>query len=89
MAAVVTLNDGGNIGSARVAVTGAGPKAIRLSSVESALAGQPVGGIAAACASAADGLDITGDIHASAEYRAHLVRVFAQRALESAASRAK
>jgi carbon-monoxide dehydrogenase medium subunit len=53
-----------------VAVTGAGPKAVRLSGVESALAGQPVSGIAAACAAAADGLDINGDIHASAEYRA-------------------
>jgi carbon-monoxide dehydrogenase medium subunit len=88
VAAVVTLS-GSTIGSARVAVTGAGPKAVRLSGVEAALAGQPTSAIEAAAAKAADGLDLNGDIHASEEYRAHLVRVFTRRALEAAVSRAR
>jgi carbon-monoxide dehydrogenase medium subunit len=87
VAAVVTKS-GGNIASARVAVTGAGPKAVRLTAVEQALAGQPESAIEAAAAKATDGLDLNGDIHASEEYRAHLTRVFTRRALETAASRA-
>jgi carbon-monoxide dehydrogenase medium subunit len=88
VAAVVTRDGSGNIGSARLGVTGAGPRATRLSNVESALAGRGADAIAEACANAAQGLDLNGDIHASEEYRAHLVQVFARRALEKAVQRA-
>jgi len=66
----------------RVAVTGAGPSVFRVGDMESALAGSwsadAVGGIAVP----ADGLN--EDIHASGEYRAHLVTVMAKRAVAKA-----
>ncbi|MCC6627332.1 MAG: xanthine dehydrogenase family protein subunit M [Chloroflexi bacterium] len=87
VAAVVSVA-GGVVRSARVAVTGAGSKAVRLTGVEAALTGQPTSAAEAAAAVAADGLDLNSDIHASASYRAHLVRVFTQRALAAAIGRA-
>jgi carbon-monoxide dehydrogenase medium subunit len=87
VAAVVT-RDGGNISDARVAVTGVGPVAYRASGVEEALKGKAANAetFASAAEKAADGQDPLSDLHASAEYRAHLARVFARRALEKAAS---
>jgi aerobic carbon-monoxide dehydrogenase medium subunit len=75
--------------AAAVAVTGVAAKAYRAAGVESSLRGvelSPVT-IAAAAQKAADGIDPLSDIHASAEFRAHLARVHAKRALELAASR--
>jgi aerobic carbon-monoxide dehydrogenase medium subunit len=75
--------------AAAVAVTGIAAKAYRAAGVESSLRGvelSPVT-IAAAAQKAADGIDPLSDIHASAEFRAHLARVHAKRALELAASR--
>lgn len=90
VAAVVTLGSGGAIERARVAVTGVGPKAYRATGVEQALAGQPASAeaIAQAAQHAADGVEPLSDIHASAEYRAHLARVFARRAVSAAVERA-
>lgn len=87
MAAVVTVGDDGNCTRARVAVTGAGPKAVRLTSVEEALIGKPLTeeNAAAAAKGAGEGMDYLGDIYASEEYRAHLVRVYAKRAVLAAA----
>lgn len=86
VAAVVTVT-GGVITAAGVAVTGATSKATRLSGVESALVGKPASAetIAAATSGASDGLEINGDVYASAEYRAHLVNVLAKRAVSRAA----
>ena len=89
VAAVVTLGGDGSIAQARVGVTGVGPKAYRAEGVEQALAGQGADAIAAAAEKAADGIDCNDDIHASAEYRAHLARVFTRRALEAALQRAQ
>ncbi len=66
-------------GGPRLAVTGAGACAFRLSEMEEALAG----GYEAA---RIEGMtypdtDLNSDIHASAEYRAHLIGVMAKRAL--------
>jgi carbon-monoxide dehydrogenase medium subunit len=80
MVGVFVARTGGNV---RVAVTGAGQGgAYRWKEAEQALAGNWA-------ASALDGLKVSpdnlnSDIHASAEYRAHLVKVMAKRALAKA-----
>jgi carbon-monoxide dehydrogenase medium subunit len=90
VAAVVGL-DGGNVSSARLAVTGCTSKATRLSGAEQALSGKALNAdsIAAASQAAAQGLEINGDHYASAEYRGHLVGVLTRRALERAMANAK
>jgi len=72
-----------------VAVTGVAAKAYRAAGVESSLRGVELSAatIATAAQKAADGVDLLSDIHASAEFRAHLARVQTKRALELAASR--
>ena len=66
-------------GGVRVAVTGAGAKAFRATAMEQALAAnfsaQALDGVAVPAG------DLNADIHASAEYRAHLVSVMAKRAV--------
>jgi carbon-monoxide dehydrogenase medium subunit len=88
--AVVTLT-GNTIASARIGVTGVGPKAYRPTAVEQALLGKAVedDAIKSAVQTVADGVDVQGDIHASPEYRAHLARVLTRRAVLQAAERAK
>lgn len=72
-------------GGVRVAVTGATYKATRLSGVESALSGNiDAAAIEAAVENIGD-LDYAGDHFASNEYRAHLTKVYAKRALMRAA----
>ena len=68
----------------RVAVTGAGPCAFRAGPIEAALAKDFSG--AAIGAIKIDPAPLTSDIHADAEYRAHLITVMAQRAVLAAAS---
>lgn len=87
--ALVTVS-GGTISSARIGVTGVGPKAYRATAVEQALAGKPANdeAVRAAVEPVADGVDVLGDIHASPEYRAHLARVLTRRAVLEAAQRA-
>jgi carbon-monoxide dehydrogenase medium subunit len=66
----------------RVAVTGAAACVFRAPALEAALAREWSPRACDSVTIAADGLN--GDLHASAEYRAHLVRVLAKRAVESA-----
>lgn len=71
-------------GEVRVAVSGAGPCVFRWREAEAALSSN-------FAPSALDGLtvsaaDLNSDIHASAEYRANLVKVMAKRAVEAAAA---
>jgi len=87
VAAVVTMS-GGNVATVKVGVTGVGPKAYRATGVEQALVGKGADAVAEASLKAADGIDCNDDIHASAEYRAHLASVFTRRALDEAISRA-
>jgi carbon-monoxide dehydrogenase medium subunit len=82
---------GSTISAARIGLTGATTHAIRLPSVEAALAGKPLSDatIDAAAAIAGDGLDdINADLHGSAEYRRQMIKVFTKRALEAARARA-
>jgi len=90
VAAVVTL-DGGKISRARVGVTGAAVKAFRAKATEAALIGKAPdeATLAKAAAAATNGVEMSGDIFASSEYRAHLVRVYTKRALAEAVKRAK
>jgi carbon-monoxide dehydrogenase medium subunit len=88
VAAAVKLDGSGNVERVRVGVTGVGPKAYRATAVEEALVGKGADAVADAASHAADGIDCNDDIHASAEYRAHLAAVFARRALQAAFSRA-
>jgi carbon-monoxide dehydrogenase medium subunit len=67
----------------RVAVTGAGSCVFRVAEMESALGGSFSPDAIAGIGVSADGLN--ADIHASAEYRAHLVSVMARRAVATAA----
>jgi carbon-monoxide dehydrogenase medium subunit len=69
-------------GQTRVAVTGAGPCVFRLPDFEQALGSNfSADAIKDLSVGAAD---LNSDIHASAEYRAHLVKVMAQRAVKAA-----
>ncbi len=71
-------------GAVRVAVTGAGSDGVfRHGGLESALGAEFSGASADGVAASADGM--LSDIHASADYRAHLVNVMAKRAVDSAA----
>jgi len=87
----VIATDGNTIRSARIGVTGVGPKAFRPTRVEEALQGASADeeSVKAAVQSVADGIDVLGDIHASPEYRAHLARVLTRRAVLQAAQRAR
>ncbi|OGA66067.1 MAG: carbon monoxide dehydrogenase [Betaproteobacteria bacterium RIFCSPLOWO2_12_FULL_68_20] len=76
---VFVADFGGNV---RVAVTGAGPCAFRQADMEKALAAKFAPESVANIKVKADGLN--NDLHASPEYRAHLVTVMAKRAVEAA-----
>ena len=69
-------------GGVRVAVTGAGPSVFRVPAMEKALAAKFSSDAIAGITVPADGLN--SDLHASNEYRAHLVSVMARRAVEAA-----
>ncbi|MBK1657612.1 FAD binding domain-containing protein [Paracraurococcus ruber] len=66
----------------RVAVNGAGPCVFRQADMEKALTASWSADAVAGVRQSADGLN--GDIHGSAEYRAHLVTVMAKRAVAAA-----
>jgi carbon-monoxide dehydrogenase medium subunit len=69
-------------GKVRVGVTGAGPSAFRQAEMEKALAAKFAPESVANIKVKADGLN--NDLHASPEYRAHLITVMAKRAVETA-----
>jgi aerobic carbon-monoxide dehydrogenase medium subunit len=69
-------------GQVRVAVTGAGPSVFRQKEMETALSRSFTPDAVANVKQSASGLN--SDIHASAEYRAHLVTVMAKRAVAAA-----
>jgi len=74
-----------------IGVTGLAPKAFKAVSVEAALRGKTIdeATVSAAAARAdAEASDAMEDIHASGDYRRHLARVYARRAVQTAAARA-
>jgi len=79
VAAVMVADTGKGV---RVAVTGAGPNAFRATELEAAL--DKDFSVKALDGLAIDASDLNGDMHASPEYRAHLVMVMARRAVQAA-----
>ena len=88
-AASVTVENG-ICSAARIGITGAGASAYRASESESRLVGSDLGegAVFSAAGHATDGVEMNEDIHASAEYREHLTKVFALRAIKAAIARA-
>jgi aerobic carbon-monoxide dehydrogenase medium subunit len=86
VAAHIVRDANGDCESASLGVTGVASKAYRASGVESALLGTSLDdqAIANAASHAADGVDLNGDLYASADYRRHLVQVYARRAIAAA-----
>jgi carbon-monoxide dehydrogenase medium subunit len=89
--AALTVDKNGTCTKASVGVTGAGTRAVRAKGVEAALTGKKLDAatIEAAAQKAADGVDVQADLQGSVEYKSHLCRVFARRALEAALKRAR
>lgn len=83
--AVRVKKAGGKIALARIAVTGLGSHAFRAHNAERLL--ESGGDAAAAAAVVGEGVDANSDLYASAEYRLHLARVHAGRAIRAALSR--
>jgi carbon-monoxide dehydrogenase medium subunit len=90
VAAVLTI-DGGKCTKASIGITGAGTHAVRAKGVEAALAGKPLdaASIAAAADKAPDGVDVQADLQGSVDYKRHLLKVFAKRAIEAAVAAKK
>jgi carbon-monoxide dehydrogenase medium subunit len=91
VAAIVTLDKEGKCTRAGVGITGAGTKAVRARGVEAGLTGKKLDAatIEAAAQQAADGVDVQADLQGSVEYKSHLCRVFAKRAVTEAVKRAR
>lgn len=85
------VRSGGKVSMARIGVTGLSGNSFRAVEAEKKLEGSAGAAedIAKAVAGIADGVDANSDVHASADYRRHLARVFAARALTEAVARAK
>jgi len=91
VAAVVEMDTAGAFSNVAVGVTGVGSYAFRAHKTEGALKGQKPAGslVRAACKEASDGIIALDDIHASADYRLDLTRIYARRAVEAAIERAR
>jgi aerobic carbon-monoxide dehydrogenase medium subunit len=88
VAAVLTVA-GGKVTKAGVGITGAGTRAVRAKGVEAALTGKALDAatIQAAADKAPDGVDVQADLQGSEDYKRHLLKVFARRAIEAATPR--
>lgn len=88
--AVVTLSDTSTIDSARVVLIGVGGTPIRVAEAEHVLVGAEPGAEAfdEAAQAVRGGIEPTGDIHGSAEYRRTIAAALTRRALTRAVDRA-
>lgn len=85
VAALVAVNDRGLIDRASITLAGAGPVPIRLSRAEELIVGRKPAEIDfSAVAGAAQEIEATADVHASADYRRHLATVLTERVLRQA-----
>jgi carbon-monoxide dehydrogenase medium subunit len=90
VAAVIAKDSNSVCTQARIGVTGVGTRAVRATQFESSLVGNVLTdeSISVAAQHATAGIEFLDDIHASAEYRESMTRVFAERAVKQAADRA-
>lgn len=91
VAANLALNGDGKCQGASIGITGVAAKAYRPAGVESALNGATLndGTIVSAATHASDGIDVNGDLFASADYRKHLAEVYTRRAISAAMESAR
>lgn len=80
--AALVHRDDGNVAGASIALVNMGPTPLRARAAEDALSGGA--SLADAATAVTDGADPPSDLAGSSEYRAHLARVLARRALEQA-----
>ena len=90
VAATLTVRDG-TIAEARIAIAGADDRAVRASEAEALLAGRALdqASLDAACEAARACVSPNTDLHASSDYRRHLVEVLTAKALDAAWRRAR
>jgi CO/xanthine dehydrogenase FAD-binding subunit len=89
-AAAIVARTRKTVSHAVVALTGVGEMSRLVPAAEQLVGTRAEPEMLARVAGAAvDGIEITGDIHAPAEYRRHLATVVVRRALERALERAK
>jgi CO/xanthine dehydrogenase FAD-binding subunit len=90
-AAVLETNADGTCRAARLSLLAAAPAPVRATRAEELLTGPAIddAAILAAADAAVDGVEPTGDIHGSTEYRIKLLRTMAHRALAAASGAAR
>ena len=88
VAANLSLTGDGRCQGASIGITGVAAKAYRPVAVENALNGAALNdeAIASAAAHATEGIELNGDLFASADYRKHLAEVYVRRAVSAALS---
>lgn len=91
VAVALSLDEAGTCKDLRIGVTGVNTHAFRASKVEQALIGQKIDGpaIAAASEAACEDLEIGGDLHFSVQDKEQLCRVYVERAVTLALTRAQ
>jgi carbon-monoxide dehydrogenase medium subunit len=90
VAAMVSVDADGRCQSVRIGVSGVALKPFRALAAEAALVGTTAdeAAVSAAAAQAPQGVEALSDVHASAEFRLHLLEVYAAKALNLARARA-
>lgn len=91
VAANLSLTGDGKCEKASIGITGVAAKAYRPTEVESAMNAATLSDetIASAAAHATNGIEINGDLFASADYRKHLAEVYTRRAIAEAIANAR
>jgi carbon-monoxide dehydrogenase medium subunit/6-hydroxypseudooxynicotine dehydrogenase subunit alpha len=89
-AVLLAVDESGSCEEARIALLGAGDVPLRAEAAERSLVGAAVGeeAVAEAGRLAVDGIEPTGDIHGSGDYRKRLIEAMVRRAVSRAAERA-
>jgi carbon-monoxide dehydrogenase medium subunit len=84
----LAFGDDNTVTSTRAVLVGGTERPVRLTALEKQLTKSRRDAVMTAAAAAADGISLRSDLFASADYRAHLTRVLAARALKQALERA-